>query len=1114
VKRARVSYGSLFESGYDIFAEADGTVQGKGRKRARFSRKSGAWRYSSRSRSPETSQADEDMVDSGFPEPDEEEKPVMTDEGCQTLGLDDDNAAEALADLSRQQEASVDNAIVAEETPGIHEAHASGPAEDPSRSEVSVDIRPSPMPHVTLQDGNQEESSNQQSPTHNIETSLDRAKTDMVQSDTLRPLDQFNPIAIEEIHPSSPVEIEDLYGLSPTADGYPRSANPETNIDQTIPNHDDAQLMSINDHYEHSHQIGDSHNTIAYPKLPSRSTSPNKIFDSTPQVYPEPDVAANHDFTAHSGPYYGEQLQNYPNISEGQWDMQPEDIRSPNAVSLAEHEVSHDVPMQKMLARHLSPGGVAMSRSQSGHSEMIDLTEDSDEQEEALAEGSRSDDEEVTNEQFYHKDLVEDQPGNEEEGYENILYDNDGSESAEDEFEYDDEDNIRHPPGFHPVKHLAPGEVADDDEDEEEGCEEEEIEEEEFEEEEIEEGSYDNESASDEENALNSIKQPLGGKPEVIDLLSSDEEDGEDDNASRDPSELGESVATRLNETSSMFVEEEESDLEAESDVENSEEVMEDRYAEEDLLSEPDSTKPARMEEPEGLIDESASEEGKIGGADGMESQENVSGLSSNAAGETEPSQDIQLNTRKQISASKSQFTGFGGHDGTSGSLDHLLSAPHEAEEGETTAKVNGEEAPMSGGVTYPVLPIIEENHSLRQEKGTQHEDALGMSRNDQLPTPDATQLSAVMAPDTSFGSINSFQPSLDRMDSAKGLVSETQDSLQQEPMGDIEEVNFQASVTESATDAPEDAAKDTFERAVADAAEQSASGVATIEANHADGQAMMDVLTDSGREVVAEEAPSTASNVAAEVIKDAMIEAIQQAPVTPRRSKRLSFSQQHRERVERSPSINMDEPTTPDDYDASVELAMAALDSPTKQNPVGQQISDKQRRVLLSRPLRTSLGYFTTLKLIRFNLEKKLDILAIVTTHPSEPQRAKNGLRHYHLRFNVTDATVGHSGVGVVSVNIFRPYKTALPNVRPGEVVLLRNFLVKAEKGAGFTLRSDDGSSWVVFKHAGDEEVKGPPVEYGDEERDHVAYLKVWHRNLDANARERLEKANGDKGV
>ena len=108
MKRARVSYGSLFESGYDFFAEGDGTVQGKGRKRTRFSRESGAWRYSSRSQSPEPSQADEGMVDSGFLEPDEEPKPVMTDEGCQTLGLDDNNAAEALADLSGQQVAATD----------------------------------------------------------------------------------------------------------------------------------------------------------------------------------------------------------------------------------------------------------------------------------------------------------------------------------------------------------------------------------------------------------------------------------------------------------------------------------------------------------------------------------------------------------------------------------------------------------------------------------------------------------------------------------------------------------------------------------------------------------------------------------------------------------------------------------------------------------------------------------------------------------------------------------------------------------------------------------------------------------------------------------------------
>ncbi|RQM08634.1 hypothetical protein DH86_00000356, partial [Scytalidium sp. 3C] len=50
IKRARESYGSLFDQGYDPFAEEDGTVRGRGRKRTRLS---SSWRYASRSPSSE-----------------------------------------------------------------------------------------------------------------------------------------------------------------------------------------------------------------------------------------------------------------------------------------------------------------------------------------------------------------------------------------------------------------------------------------------------------------------------------------------------------------------------------------------------------------------------------------------------------------------------------------------------------------------------------------------------------------------------------------------------------------------------------------------------------------------------------------------------------------------------------------------------------------------------------------------------------------------------------------------------------------------------------------------------------------------------------------------------
>jgi Telomeric single stranded DNA binding POT1/CDC13 len=53
LKRARGSLGSLVGSSYDPFADLDGFIEGKGRKRTRFWRDSGQWRYMDRTPSPE-----------------------------------------------------------------------------------------------------------------------------------------------------------------------------------------------------------------------------------------------------------------------------------------------------------------------------------------------------------------------------------------------------------------------------------------------------------------------------------------------------------------------------------------------------------------------------------------------------------------------------------------------------------------------------------------------------------------------------------------------------------------------------------------------------------------------------------------------------------------------------------------------------------------------------------------------------------------------------------------------------------------------------------------------------------------------------------------------------
>lgn len=84
IKRARTSYGSLFESSLDSFTESDGTVQGKGRKRARLSL---TWGYECPSPSSSEGENLEQPV-----KPVEQMKspqsPVIIDQNVQTCGGD------------------------------------------------------------------------------------------------------------------------------------------------------------------------------------------------------------------------------------------------------------------------------------------------------------------------------------------------------------------------------------------------------------------------------------------------------------------------------------------------------------------------------------------------------------------------------------------------------------------------------------------------------------------------------------------------------------------------------------------------------------------------------------------------------------------------------------------------------------------------------------------------------------------------------------------------------------------------------------------------------------------------------------------------------------------
>ncbi|CAD6451860.1 8dac0915-0fd9-4341-833b-f3f4db050a0a [Sclerotinia trifoliorum] len=84
LKRERISYGSMFEEGYDPFEEGDGSVRGRGRKRTRLST---TWRFTSRSPSP-SPEVEEPVAapsEHDIQEPASQPVPAMTDEGVQTM---------------------------------------------------------------------------------------------------------------------------------------------------------------------------------------------------------------------------------------------------------------------------------------------------------------------------------------------------------------------------------------------------------------------------------------------------------------------------------------------------------------------------------------------------------------------------------------------------------------------------------------------------------------------------------------------------------------------------------------------------------------------------------------------------------------------------------------------------------------------------------------------------------------------------------------------------------------------------------------------------------------------------------------------------------------------
>ncbi|KAF9633109.1 Telomere end binding protein [Lasiodiplodia theobromae] len=179
----------------------------------------------------------------------------------------------------------------------------------------------------------------------------------------------------------------------------------------------------------------------------------------------------------------------------------------------------------------------------------------------------------------------------------------------------------------------------------------------------------------------------------------------------------------------------------------------------------------------------------------------------------------------------------------------------------------------------------------------------------------------------------------------------------------------------------------------------------------------------------------------------------------------------------------------------AADDTTMAELPQPLKSStiertspPPTQQQQQQLLQESLSQGTRTAYSYFTSLNNLRSFVnspsQQLVDVLAVCTRPNKLPVRATAGARDYHTVFSITDASLlnldggggddddgsnGDVGGGAneqtVRVQVFRPWKAALPELDVGDPVLLRGFAVKSSK-KGLMLVSGEESAWCVFRY------------------------------------------------
>ncbi|CAG8014550.1 unnamed protein product [Penicillium olsonii] len=142
---------------------------------------------------------------------------------------------------------------------------------------------------------------------------------------------------------------------------------------------------------------------------------------------------------------------------------------------------------------------------------------------------------------------------------------------------------------------------------------------------------------------------------------------------------------------------------------------------------------------------------------------------------------------------------------------------------------------------------------------------------------------------------------------------------------------------------------------------------------------------------------------------------------------------------------------------------------------------------------LHSKLSYFAPLATLVDHQDDLVNTISVVQA-VSQATRPKPGSKDWFVSVDLTDPSM--AGM-TLNAQIFRRNKATIPNLSEGSAVLLRDFQVHSLEHK-ITLLSVEASAWAVFDGSGpDAEVNESDVEYGSEERAYASGLRRWYNEV-----------------